>query len=171
MLDTIIDLRRVGMSLSKIKEYLDNRTPTNLLKLYGSELNKIKQEIVHLKLMEKNLELNNNEVKQVLNFKDEFIVKEEEEESLILSQELKAPSDLSYFKMLGKTLSQYRQLSECSIVGTRLFKDDILRQDYNNFLNCYVKTMIREEGIFIKVKGKYLIFYHQGLIDKIGKSY
>lgn len=120
-------------------------------------------------MMEKNLELNNNEVKQALKFKGEFIVKEEE--YLILSQELKAPSDLSYFKMLGKNLSQYRQLSECSIVGTRLFKDDILRQDYNNFLNCYVKTMIREEGIFIKVKGKYLIFYHQGLIDKIGKSY
>lgn len=141
MLDTKIDLRRVGMSLSKINEYLDSRTPTNLLKLYDSELNKIKQEIENLKLMEKNLELNNNEVKQVLNFKGEFIVKEEE--YLILSQELKAPSDLSYFKMLGKTLSQYRQLSECSIVGTRLFKDDILRQDYNNFLNCYVKTMIR----------------------------
>lgn len=49
MLDTIIDLRRVGMSLSKTKEYLDSRTPTNLLKLYDSELNKIKQEIGNLK--------------------------------------------------------------------------------------------------------------------------
>ncbi len=171
MLDTIIDLRRFGMSLSDIKKYLDERNPTKLLSLYDEELSKIRQDIRNLKLMEKNLTIIKKEVLDALKNVDKLLIIEENEEYLILSKEVNSPSDMSYFKLLGDTLKKNRGFEAQSIVGTRLITEEVLNGKYYNKLSCYIKTMIKDEDAFIKEKGRYLTFYHQGDILKIDNAY
>lgn len=171
MLDTILDLRRVGMSLTEIKEYLDKRNPDRLIDLYDDELEKIRKSIQNLKLMEKNLTIIRAEVIDALNNNGQILIKNMPQEYLILSQEVKSPSDFSYFKLLGETLKSNRGYEAQSIVGTRLLKSDILNNDYNNHITCYIKTMVNDKKSFIKESGKYLIYYYQGEIFNIGEAY
>ena len=45
MLSVILALRAIGMPLKEIKEYIDQRTPENMIRLFREEDRKIQSEI------------------------------------------------------------------------------------------------------------------------------
>ena len=49
MLSVILALRAIGMPLKEIKEYIDQRTPENMIRLFREEDRKIQSEIKKLK--------------------------------------------------------------------------------------------------------------------------
>lgn len=168
-------LKEMGMSLSEIKVYLDNRTPEGLVELFEDKVIKVDQEIEHLKqvkqMMQTKIELT-KKATQIDHTKIEL--KELQEDYLILSDKLDSSDDLKFFNALLEFLKD-DELGHATLysIGTMISQENLLNQEYTKYTYFYspVTDKTRSRMLFLKPKGKYVVAYHKGSFEEVSQTY
>ncbi len=170
-LDTILDLKDAGMKLSEIKEYLNNRSPENILTVYDNQLNRINKRIDQLKLIRKNVMIVSNGAKTALACKNQIKFEELHDEYLTFSKTSTNTDDFTYTLLLTDAIHHSNYAKIEYITGTRLLKNDIMKGEINGTQACYTKCLSKEKNSVLKEGGTYLSYYHEGSLDTLNKGY
>ena len=170
-LDTILDLKDAGMKLSEIKDYLNNRSPENILTVYDNQINRINKRIDQLKLIKKNVMIVRDSARSALAHKNQIQIEELHDEFLTFSKTSTNTDDFTYTLLLTDAIhhSNYDKIEY--ITGTRLLKEDIIRGEINGTQACYTKCLTKEKNSILKEGGTYLCYYHEGTLDSLNLGY
>lgn len=170
-------MKKLGIPLEKIKEYLSIRNKQGFIKILQEKQKKLVEEIENLQNMNLLLTENISLLKEDLTVKTEKILIEKcNEEYLIVTPTAKVsvPDE----KIILDTLSQhFRYCKENRLnvgihVGEVVLKEDIFNEKFN-VSYCYskIKTKVNNTRLFIKPKGLYAILYYQGNYENLSKVY
>ncbi len=168
-------LKEMGMSLSEIKEYLDHRSPAQLIHLFHHQMAKIDDEIEHLKQIKKMMQ---SKI-QITNLAEQIDcnaieIQELDEEYLILSDKLDSSDDHQFFKGLTDFLKTDEiKASSWYAIGTMISQQNILNEAYTKYTYFYsrVSDNTKAQMIYLKPKGLYVIGYHKGSFETVGSTY
>ena len=176
MLSVILALRAIGMPLKEIKEYIDQRTPENMIRLFREEDRKIQSEIKKLKQTRQFLQTRIQLTQNVLQTHTNIIQLEEQEKTYF------AVTDISHTQSINDFSEAWREHIQSCIEkgvnvgypdGTMVCVEDIMEGNYLKYAYIFTKTIRPVQGIpfFEKPKGIYLVAYHQGPYELTGNTY
>lgn len=171
LFEVILILKKLGMPLKSIKEYLEKRSPDELAKILSEQKIYIENQINDLNKI-------NNSIKNKLNILniskniifDKMVIENMEEEYMFLSTTVRDKDEIT----VAKTLFEHSNtLYNGFSFGAIITDNDIINGDYLNYSYFYTKIEKRPKGInyFIKPKGKYLVFYYNGSCLNFNKLY
>ena len=173
LVSVIVTLRKLGMSIEQIKQFLDNRNEENLLNLFTQKEKEIGEQIESLKKIKHFLKMkkqNINEIKQNEYFK--IYQQDMKEEQIIISEQRIKPDDKSTTKIIAELISRFNELYEYELIGGIRMKDTLKAGDFESYNNFYIKISKYVKGdLHIKEKGRYLVLYHKGNFEKVDTSY
>lgn len=158
-LDTILDLRSTGMRLEEIKDYLQNKSVSNLLSLHDKQLKRIDEQIEKLKSIKANLKIISEEVQTAFDEANTYKIGFVKEEYLFLSKEETTFSFLTSAKLLSSLITKHKAINKESIFGTKLLTRDVLKGEINATQQCYIRCLKKEKNCYIKPAGYYLVAY------------
>lgn len=166
--NVITELKEIGMPLSDIKYFIDNRSPELVIDLFKMKIDKIKEEIENLNRIQKILETKIEINKKGLNIYEEINIEEQPEEYLVLSEKIKETSyeyDLDTFSE-HCTYCLENKINIGYPVGSIMNKDSMIRRKYvyTNFFTRVEKGS--DSNIIVKKAGLYLVGYIKGYYDK-----
>lgn len=160
-------LKELNMPLKDIKNYLDNRSPEELISLLDKEMNIIKEKISKLEKMHRVMQRKSLITKSACNIDVNSIQLETLDESFLVKT-----SSCSADNIKGMAISIADHVNYCEnkdiysaySIGGTLSLDDIENGIYSNYHNLYTEldTDDKSKYTFIKKKGVYLIAYHTG---------
>jgi len=173
MFCTITQLRTIGMSLKDIKAYLEDRSPSKLMKLCSEQEALIDKQIETLKVIKANLRTTRIGIKEALEAPAHFFIKEEEQEHLHLSKDMHGEDDVEMthaFSDLVRTMdgAPFRVTS-----GMLHPTNDIENNRPMNHYRFFLKPLCEKKGCdcTIKPKGDYLVTYHFGTYETLKDTY
>ncbi len=170
-LDTILDLRNIGMSLAEIKDYLDNKSTDNLFKLYKDQINKIDKRIQKLKEIKKNLLFMDSELKLALENKNKITIQDIPEEYIFLSKPVTSSTLLSFNELLSELIAEHEDIPIKSILGIKLLSVEALNGNVNGKLQSYIKCLNKEKNSITRPGGKYIVAYFESDYDNLPSHY
>ena len=160
LFDVILMLKKLGMPLKRIKEYLQKRSIKEFSNILLEQKSNIENQIKELNKMK-------NIIKNRLNILDtikdvqigKMSIQHMEEEYIILSPYLKNKDEVSVAKVL---FDHTNSLDNGFSLGSMIKDYDIIN---NNYLDCsYFYTKVNKKPknceYFLKPAGKYLVFYY-----------
>lgn len=176
VLSVILALREIGMPLKEIKEYIDQRTPKNMIRLFQEEDRKIQNEIKKLKQTRQFLQTRIQLTQKVLQTHTNLIQLEEQD------REYFAVTDISHIQSMDVFSEAWRtHIQRCTEKGinvgypdgTMVCVEDIMKGNYLKYAYIFTKTNRPVQGIqfFEKPKGIYLAAYHKGPYELTGDTY
>lgn len=176
VLSVILALREIGMPLKEIKEYIDQRTPENMIRLFREEDRKIQNEIKKLKQTRQFLQTRIQLTQKVLQTHTHEIQLEEQERAYF------AVTNVSHIQSIDDFSEAWRTHIQCCMEkrinvgypdGTIVRVEDIMEGNYLKYAYIFTKTNRMVQGIqcFEKPKGIYLAAYHQGPYELTGNTY
>ncbi len=170
---TIAQLRAIGMALTDIKSYLENRSPLNLINLCKDQETAIDLQIKQLKQIKKNLSITRNSISHAIESSNDFFIQTEPQEHLILSQSLSSADDLKMTLVFGDLLHENGEMIFQNISGMIHQTTDLLHRDYNQKYWFYLRTSCKKKECNCEIKptGSYLTTYHHGSYSSLYKTY
>ncbi len=174
-LDSILLLKRSGMSLQEIKTFLEHRSPENIKKIFDTREKEIDQEIARLKAMKTWMnqrkrklqylaECDFTSIRQIHHPKRYYFY-EEVADTAAKTLLLKINQLISRFDDLGVEYDYdiaYMQLPEEVEHG--------IYDGYHNVI-LLLQQKVRADHIHILPEGEYLTAYHVGHWETIGEAY
>lgn len=160
-------LKELDMPLKDIKEYLDNRSPKELILLLNKEMDVIKEKINKLEKMHKVMERKVNITTAACNI-DTANIKLEMLDDVFMLRTVANP--LNTIKDMAISISNHVNYCEKEdiyssySIGSTLSLDDIQNEIYSNYHHLYTEldNDNKSNSNFIKNKGLYLIAHHIG---------
>ena len=107
VLSVILALREIGMPLKEIKEYIDNRNPENMIRLFHEEDRKIQNEIKKLKQTHRFLQTRIQLTQNVLQTHTDMIQLEEQEKAYF------AVTNVSHIQSIDDFSEAWRNHIQC----------------------------------------------------------
>ena len=174
MFRVISTLKDTGMSLKEIKNYINNRSPENMISLFEYEINEIELEIQNLRKKQQALKTKVSLINEGLNIKEGIFLANLKEEYLVLSEIM--DSDLSPFDL--KCYSNFIQKSYKHNlyyghpIGAIKTKNDLFN-DRESYTYYYIRVDkdCDYKDIFIKPKGLYVVSYVKGYYSDLPPVY
>ncbi len=173
----VIDLLKdLGMSLSDVQEYMNNKSPESFLTL----MHRKKDEIVKIR---KEIEMKERIIKTKINLMEEALltdfnqvsVEQLPEATLYLSRNIENISNEEFFEVVSDFIEELyvSNLDSGFPIGVMTKKEHILKGEYTNYSYLYMEQPNPKEGYpyFQAVKGDFLIGYHVGDDKSIHKTY
>ena len=173
----IYTLKDIGMPLKEIKEYMDNRTPENMLELFEYETKEIEKEINKLRRKQEIMANKIKLIKEANNIKCNVLLEEQEEEYIILSNlidknKLNSLIDKnedaydidSYINLLN--LAYDNDLNFGYAGGSIKTKEDLLQDNNYSYYYIRVNKNCNYENVIVKPNGTYLVGYLKGYYSK-----
>lgn len=167
--NVIYTLKDLGMPLKEIKEFMDKRTPQNVIELFDYETQEIEKEISRLRRKQ---EIISNKIKlinKVKNITDRIFIEEQDEDYIVLS----APIDKAKFPYDTDTYMNH--LNYCNIndlyigypVGSIKTIEDLKSENPHDYSYYYTKVNkdLVNENVVIKPKGRYVVGYLKGYYE------
>lgn len=170
-LDTILDLRSIGMSLEEIKDYLDTKSPKNLLKLYKDQDMRIEEKILNLRMIRNSLNKMKRHLTNAIEHEGQILFEDMPDEYLILSDPGVGGSAYSFIELFREAIKKSSGINIEPILGTRMPYDNVMNGDITSYQECYTKCLEREKRAIIKPCGRYLIYYHKGNDSTLPMAY
>ena len=169
-------LKEVDMSLQDIKQFLENKTPLELIDLLKKKSQEIDMKISHLNRIQKTIETKIKLTERALTIDNSQItLQEHEEEKLFLSSSILNCSDKGFLKSVSEFIefSNDHQLNLGHPIGAVISKEQIEQGDYENYSYLYIETGGKLESIsdYIKPKGLYVVAYHKGSEELIHQTF
>ena len=133
VLSVILALREIGMPLKEIKEYIDNRNPENMIRLFHEEDRKIQNEIKKLKQTHRFLQTRIQLTQNVLQTHTDMIQLEEQEKAYF------AVTNVSHIQSIDDFSEAWRNHIQCCMEkginvgypdGTMVCVEDIMKGNY-----------------------------------------
>lgn len=164
-------LKDLGMPLSDIKVYLDQRSPENLSKILDQRLETIDQALVKLQQSKTFIQHSKEILETSAKYeRDTIHVIYNQEEKLILSRK-RNPKN-SYIKEYTD-FCMSENIEYTNYVGLIVDKNDIINKSYDEYDYFYVSYLGLNElkSNKIKPQGDYLTYFHHGDFDSRSKGY
>lgn len=170
---SINQLCSTGMSLSEIKNYLNNRSPQKMINLCVVQEVSLDKKIEELQHIKQSLSSARKAAELAIATGEGIIIARETASSIILSKVMDHADDIEMTKNFGDLVTLTKD-SKTLYTSGMLHRTLDLR--YGNNKNCfrfYLQGYIQNncEHITRKPEGNYLIKYHFGGYEKLNDSY
>lgn len=171
-------LKDLDMSLKEIKEYLDNKSPENLVRILREEDKLIDRRINELKRLRKLIRQKIEVTESSFNVETgKVIIVKEESAELITSRKLNIKSykdeAIAISKLIG--YCSENKVDSFSTIGATVDYSDVLNGDYEKYSYFYIYMLDENKNKTIstykKEAGRYLTIYHKGGYKIINESY
>lgn len=171
-------LKELDMPLKNIKEYLDNRSPKELVLLLNKEMDIIKEKINKLEKMHKVMERKVAVTKAACDIDTNNIKLKILDEEYLLSTVASSPTNPNS-KDMAISISNHVNYCEkediysAYSIGSTLSFDDIKNEIYSNYYHLYTELDKdnKSNSNLIKKKGLYLIAHHIGGFSTAPSTY
>lgn len=171
----ILMLKQLGMSLTDIKHYLEQRSPELLLELIDEKDREIQKEMRRLKATKEFINSIRSTTIEAIhaNVQDVFSTYLPEE-SLLCSEDIEDSSQKSFASYMEEYVSFYKKnyLAYEDRVGAMIPISNIKEKHHANFQYLFTKARHKKNGnIRTRHAGLYLMTYHKGDYDHIYEAY
>ena len=176
MLENILMLRELEVSIPKIKEFLQNRTPQGLSKVYALTLSDVDQKIERLNSIKTHLNKELNAIEELLSIDlkaIEVVNIDQEEDMTLLDVDYDATmEDLIEGALKVKTQENIDTL-DCQL-GAIIAVDSLKNDDFDSYRYVFIGAKPKDSShvsLHKKKAGRYLRAYHQGSWEKLPDRY
>lgn len=176
MLENILMLRELEVSIPKIKEFLQNRTPQGLSKVYALTLSDVDQKIERLNSIKTHLNKELNAIEELLSIDlkaIEVVNIDQEEDMTLLDVDYDATmEDLIEGALKVKTQENIDTL-DCQL-GAIIAVDSLKNDDFDSYRYVFIGAKPQDSShvsLHKKKAGRYLRAYHQGSWEKLPDRY
>lgn len=169
-------LKKLGMPLKEIKQYMDERNPSDLIELLEQKTYEVEKEMNKLEHIKRNI----NALKQLTT---KALSVEYNKIELVYQNEVKAlcssimdkDSDNSYSNFIVE-LIEFRKNSNATMIdflGASLTLDNIREKRFNSFSYLYTKSEnpLDKGNTLVRKEGWYLQVYYKGSYQDISNMY
>lgn len=174
VLSVILILRELGMSLKEIKEYMERRSPENLLQLLDAQQKKSEERIRLYKYYRNILKEKSSTIRKALESEALCVnVEYEKREWLILSEPLSSYEEEKFAECTTDLIKKAEGQDvdyDLTAGGIRLTAD-LMKKNYISYTHLYYRIPGHIQGAVKKEEGEYLVIYHHGDFDTIGQAY
>lgn len=161
-------LKEMGMPLKDIKAYLDNRSIESLKDILDERLISIKNEIKHLEMSSKFIELTYKYIDLATSTPHDTIeIKHYEEEWLLMTELKPTTTEDTFIEQYLNFCINYN-IVFANYIGIMTHKDKNLNQRYLYAIDLEDNT---QQNAVLKPTGMYISYFHQGTIDTIEIAY
>ncbi len=177
-LDIILFLKKTGMSLDHIREYMEKRSAQNSIELLEEQNLKLTDQINELKIMQKTL---NRKVEYIKKWVNVDRCKEIEVRNIpkrhVIS--IKNTSKLNFEEFMQESLLsamdviQINQNLFNNAIGVTVEKNDLMQSNYQRYNSMYIEIEKKsnDEQYVEILEGEYLCMYHSGPYENTPKTY
>lgn len=176
MLENILMLRELEVSIPKIKEFLQNRTPQGLSKVYALTLSDVDQKIERLNSIKTHLNKELNAIEELLSIDlkaIEVVNIDHDEDMTLLDVGCDATmEDLIEDALKVKTQENIDTL-DCQL-GAIIAVDSLKNDDFDSYRYVFIGAKPQDSShvsLHKKKAGRYLRAYHQGSWEKLSDRY
>lgn len=176
MLENILMLRELEVSIPKIKEFLQNRTPQGLSKVYALTLSDVDQKIDRLNSIKTHLNKELNAIEELLSIdlKAIAVVNIDRDEDMTL---LDVGCDATMEDLIEDALKVKTQENidtlDCQL-GAIIAVDSLKNDDFDSYRYVFIGAKPQDSShvsLHKKKAGRYLRAYHQGSWEKLPDRY
>ena len=176
MLENILMLRELEVSIPKIKDFLQNRTPQGLSKVYALTLSDVDQKIERLNSIKTHLNKELHAIEELLSIDlkaIEVVNIDHEEDMTLLDVDYDATmEDLIEGALKVKTQENIDTL-DCQL-GAIIAVDSLKKDDFDSYRYVFIGAKPQDSShvsLHKKKVGCYLRAYHQGSWEKLPDRY
>lgn len=178
MLDLIKFLRHLDIPLKQIKQYIDERTPSNVMDLLVRQKMLLEQKQKEIALMITRLDQNIDTIHQAFTRTKDTVNFKQIPKRTITSVEMDPSASTEMFEYCIHSLQNNRHLHDVSLfvgaIGVILSKEALLRKDYEAsnrlFINVNYLSTLSENDHVIE-EGLFVCAYHYGPYDQTPETY
>lgn len=176
LLNVIYILKDIGMPLSDVKEFINNRNINNSIEFLELESEKVLKEIERLKRIQNIISNKINIINEGKNHANEIFIEEQPEEYLILSDKIdisKEFYDIDNYSSLIKYCNE-NILDTGYPAGSIISKENIQNNIFNEYSYYFIKVdklPTDNKNILVKPKGRYVVGYSHGYYDETFNIY
>ena len=169
----IAQLRTVGMPLSEIKTYLDNRSPKKMIELCDKQETIIDLQIKKLLQIKKNLSTTRNGITQAMMSNEKIFIKYQPIEYLSLSKDLLKADDFQMTLAFSELMKSAGSTMFRNVSGMIHRRDCLKNKNYSQDCWFYLQMPCNKKNCDYNIKpaGEYLIAYHHGGYESLTKTY
>ncbi len=175
VLETILLLRELNVSVKEIQEFMENRSAASLERLLDKKIQKLDQDILHLKAVRKTLFNHQQNMLTLMKMDLSEISVVEKEESRLVTVDIS--EEMSFDREVEMIISetkkyQLRRLHDASY-GTMISVDSLRNGSFDDYTKLFIEIPfpIEKQGLHIQPKGKYLRAFHKGDWKGIPEKY
>lgn len=175
-LDTILMLKKSGMSLLEIKDFMEHRNPDKFLKIFDAKQREINQEIARLQTMKEWMEQRKEKIQYMQNCDFSAIRKVHYAERYYLYEKMdENATDRDFFLKINKLIARMEEVNEdldYDVAYLQMPKE-IESGIYNGYHNAILllRQKIPAADVQILPEGEYVAAYHVGHWENIGDTY
>ena len=172
----IAALKRLGMPLKEIKEFMDKRNPNSLISLLEQKSDEVVEELVRLEQIKHEINALKDLTEEALNLEYNKIELAYHKEVYALRSSLMDRGiDSSYPDFISSLIS-FRESSNASMIdflGAVLTIDNILEKRFKSFSYLYTKgeNLHDKDITLVRGEGWYLQVYYKGSYQNISEMY
>ncbi|QUH18656.1 MerR family transcriptional regulator [Alkaliphilus sp. B6464] len=172
----IAALKRLGMPLKEIKEFMDKRNPNALISLLDQKSNEVVKELVRLEQIKHEIDALKNLTEEALTLEyNKIELAYHKEVYALRSSLIDRGTDNSYPDFISSLIA-FRKSSNASMIdflGGALTIDNILKKRFNSFSYLYTKgeNVHGKDATLVRREGWYLQVYYKGSYQNISEMY
>lgn len=167
----ISELRAIGMSLTEIKEYLEERSPKRMIELYSKQEQMIHKQMIQLKKIQNHICMQKKKINQVIHCLQDFFMETQEQCELSCSEWVTQRDDYAMTLAIG-TLMMDNQYDDTLHHSGMVCKQNDAMQLENYPFCFYVSTTSKQKNVtHIKQAGYYLCTYHYGDYESLQHTF
>ncbi len=173
--NVIYTLKDLGMPLKEIKEFMDKRTPQNVVELFTYETNEIEKEINRLRRKQEIISNKIKVINKAKNITDKIFIEKQEEDYIIITSPIdksKYPYDTdTYMNHLDYCYSNDLYIGYP--VGSIRTIEDLKSKnpyDYSYYYTKVNKNSV-DKNVIIKPEGTYVVGYLKGYYENTPTLY
>lgn len=175
LLDAILWLRELDMPLEEIKQFIRNRTPEKLLKLFEVEEELAAQQLRKLKDRQNWMLEKKAKVEGVLGLDLSGIYRRSFPRRYFVINDVQGDSAQDFAKSITNLMESYSKYNDsiCYELGYLQQEKDIRAGIYDNCRNVALFMGKKPKGIksYMFDEGEYLVAYHLGAWESAGEAY
>lgn len=169
----ITALKRLGMSLKDIQDYLGKRNPELFLELLDLQETKLMEAKKNLQQIHETILILRSFTQEGIKANtDEIFIEHQKEAHILLSQNLENTNDKDFAAYTEQYISflEKHHLASGEFAGIIMSLENIKKQEMYNYSYMYAYVHKKNANTFIKA-GNYLCAYHKGYYSNLNDTY
>lgn len=168
---TITQLQTSGMSLSAIKDYLQERSPQRMVALCQQQEQRLRQQIAELKCVKARISSQKKSILQVLNCTEDYFLEQQRAQHLRCSDTVFHADDYAMTTAIGDLIYAVSGRTSANTLGMLCPLPDPLQPEDPPFQFYVYGDVSKQEDFHIKPAGTFLTTYHRGPYETLRSSY
>lgn len=168
---TITQMQTSGMSLSDIKDYLQERSPQRMVELCQQQEQQLRKQITELKRLKMRISHQKKSILHALNCTEEYFLEQQQEQHLLCSDTISPMDDYTMATAIGDLIYAVNGSTSANTLGMLCPLPDSLRSEDPPFRFYVYAGSSKQGNSHIKQAGTYLTSYHRGSYETLNNTY